>query len=210
MRLFRAGLVFAAFILGNCSDPATSQTPPKSTLTPGTIEGSFDVTLSGSATYAIPLKIPPGTAGTQPKLSLVYNSQAGSSSMGVGWSVSGLSKIARGPKNRLTDGVVHGVDFKKTDAFYLDGQRLIPTGKPGVWKGKTTSEYVKEIDDQTHIQALSAGSDDPSGFVVETKAGLTLQFWSGRQRPEQIVRQRSDSGVVVQSDFRLGRQLHRF
>lgn len=176
MRLFQTGLALVIFVSGSWFFPANSQSPPRSTLKPGTIEGTFDVPLSGSATYAIPLKIPPGTAGTQPKLSLVYNSQAPASSMGVGWSVSGLSKITRGPKNQRTDKIVHGVDFKNTDAFYLDGQRLIPTGKSGVWVGKPTSEYVKEIDDQTHIRAVSAGSDDPAGFVVETKAGLTILF----------------------------------
>jgi hypothetical protein len=42
----------------------------------GTIGGSFDVTLSGSSSYSIPIRIAPGTAGTEPKVALVYDSQA--------------------------------------------------------------------------------------------------------------------------------------
>ncbi|WP_084299120.1 FG-GAP-like repeat-containing protein [Bradyrhizobium sp. WSM1743] len=180
MRAFRAGLIFALLIVGILSECASAQSPvPPKTRTPpspGTIEGSFDVSLAGAATYSIPVKVAPGTAGTQPKLSFVYNSQAPASSMGLGWAVAGLSKITRGPKNWRTDGEVRGVAFDATDALFLDGQRLIPTGKTGKRDGKSTAEYVKEIDDQTRVTAILDGTSDISGFVVETKAGLTLEF----------------------------------
>jgi hypothetical protein len=38
----------------------------------GQTPGSFRVTESGAASYTIPLQIPPGIAGMEPKLSLVY------------------------------------------------------------------------------------------------------------------------------------------
>jgi hypothetical protein len=59
----------------------------------GAIPASFDVTLSGSAVYTIPLRIAPGTAGLEPKISLVYGSQAQSGPLGAGWSIAGLSVI---------------------------------------------------------------------------------------------------------------------
>jgi len=40
----------------------------------GTIDGAHSVNLSGAFTYTIPIKIPEGTMGMQPNLSLNYNS----------------------------------------------------------------------------------------------------------------------------------------
>lgn len=92
----------------------------------GTIPGAFDVSLNGSASYSIPLRVAPGTAGTEPKITLLYDSQAGNGSLGAGWTISGFSTIARGPKTRRVDGLSQGVQLDDTDPLYLDGQRLIP------------------------------------------------------------------------------------
>src|SRR5262249_12705625 len=76
---------------------------------PGSIEGKADVSLSGSATYTIPLVVPPGSAGTSPKLSFSYDSQSPAGPLGAGWSIGGLSRITRGSKNLRTDGLIRGV-----------------------------------------------------------------------------------------------------
>lgn len=48
-----------------------------------TTPGQFSVNESGAATYIIPLTIPPGIGGIEPKLALSYNSQAGNGLLGV-------------------------------------------------------------------------------------------------------------------------------
>ena len=59
--------------------------------------GTFNVTLSGSSGYSIPIKIAAGSAGTQPQIQLNYDSQALGGSLGAGDSLGGLSVITRGP-----------------------------------------------------------------------------------------------------------------
>ena len=59
----------------------------------GLIHGEFSVTPHGSASYVIPIQVPPGTNGVQPNLSLAYNNQALNGVLGMGWSLHGLSSI---------------------------------------------------------------------------------------------------------------------
>ena len=63
----------------------------------GTTEGEFQVNGNGGANYTIPIEVPPGRNGIEPQLSLQYNSQQGNGLLGVGWSLTGLSAIARCP-----------------------------------------------------------------------------------------------------------------
>src|SRR5262245_11307161 len=91
----------------------------------GSMPGSWRVTESGAAEYRIPIRVPPGIAGMEPKLALVYNSQAGNGLLGVGWSLEGLSVITRCPRTMAQDGVRGGVNYDADDRFCLDGQRLM-------------------------------------------------------------------------------------
>ena len=58
---------------------------------PGSIEGlgeSFEPTLnSGTASYSVPLRVPPGTAGHTPSLALTYESGHGNGPLGFGWTL---------------------------------------------------------------------------------------------------------------------------
>ena len=49
------------------------------------VSGSFDIGPIGNATYNIPIDLPPGTAGLQPNISIVYNSFSGDGIMGKGF-----------------------------------------------------------------------------------------------------------------------------
>ena len=53
----------------------------------------------GTATYSLPLEIPPGRKGMAPDLDLNYSSKGGNGVLGVGWSLSTNSSIYRCPKN---------------------------------------------------------------------------------------------------------------
>ena len=108
------------------SIPDTHATPVSSG-EPYSIPDKVEVGTTGAATYSIPLEMPPGTNGFQPSFSINYNSQSGYGMLGIGWNVSGLSKIERGSKNFYHDEAVkrNGITFTDEDQLYLDGQRLI-------------------------------------------------------------------------------------
>ena len=121
------------FLLLAVSRIAFSQaTPdiPTNPVVPGEpyfILDKVEVGTTGAATYSIPLHMPSGTNGFQPSLSINYNSQSGYGMLGIGWNVSGLSKIERGSKNFYHDEAVkrNGITFTDEDQLYLDGQRLL-------------------------------------------------------------------------------------
>jgi len=93
---------------------------------PGRIDGTFEVDANGGATYSIPLRLPPGTAGLQPRLSLVYsNHLTDFGFLGVGWRLQGLSSIARVPATMAQDRVVGRVELGSNDRFAFDGARLM-------------------------------------------------------------------------------------
>lgn len=86
-------------------------------------------TPTGARTYEVPIDVYPGMKGFNPHLSLYYNSQRGNSVMGAGWSVTGLPIITRGAKTIYYDGKPEGIIMDNSDAFFLDGIRLIKISK---------------------------------------------------------------------------------
>ncbi len=100
----------------------------------GFLNGQLSVSPSGSANYQIPIELPPSLSGIEPSISLMYDSNArhipypmklssiqpGSGSMGAGWSISGLSSIARCPTDLTRDGFIDAVDYDDNDQFCLE------------------------------------------------------------------------------------------
>src|SRR5262245_11331910 len=60
--------------------------PASSTPPAGAVPGVFSVSPGGQATYRIPLVVPPGRLGMEPKLALAYDSGADEGPLGVGFS----------------------------------------------------------------------------------------------------------------------------
>jgi hypothetical protein len=146
----------------------------------GLTPGAFRVTESGAAEYRIPIRVPPGIAGMEPRLAMVYNSQAGNGLLGVGWSLEGLSAVARCPSTMAQDGVRGGVNFDANDRYCLDGQRLIAkvgaaTGVPAGC-GSPNVEYHTERESFTRVISCGTAGSGPAWFHARTKAGQVIEY----------------------------------
>jgi len=135
--------------------------------------GSFRATESGAAEYRIPIRVPPGIAGMEPKLALVYNSQAGNGMVGVGWGLEGLSAITRCPRSMAQDGVRGGVNYDWNDRYCLDGARLIAIA--GGY-GANGTEYRTELESFSKIVSNGVAGNGPASFTVWTKSGQILEY----------------------------------
>jgi len=89
----------------------------------GSSPGQFAVDANGAATYTLPIPVPPGINGLEPKLAITYNSAQGNGLLGVGAGLSGLSSISRCAGSIATDGARKGISLTE-ERFCLDGQRL--------------------------------------------------------------------------------------
>lgn len=139
----------------------------------GTTAGSHSVSLTGAATYQVPILIPPGTAGMEPSVSVVYNSQSGNGLLGYGWNLAGLSSITRIGHTIYHDEKVKGVNFVD-DRFAMDGNRLVVIN--GEYGG-ANSEYYTENFNASKIKAHgSAIGGGPLYFTVQTKDGKTIEY----------------------------------
>jgi YD repeat-containing protein len=100
---------------------------------PGAIEGlgeSFQPTLNtGTASYGITLKVPPGTAGHAPALRLAYEGGGGNGPLGFGWSLPVPCVQRRSDLGipRYLDSLPPGDPIGRVD-LYIDGskEQLVP------------------------------------------------------------------------------------
>ncbi len=139
----------------------------------GAIPYEYAVSKSGAALYIVPIDCPKGINGMEPKISLVYNSQAGDGIMGWGWSIGGLSAITRVNKNQHFDGKTESISFTSDDALAIDGQRLLKYANEdgGIW-------YKTESDNFNKIVAYDIQPWGPKYFKVYTKDGYTMTYGS--------------------------------
>lgn len=146
--------------------------------------GELSVSDSGSLGYVVPIAVPPGVGGMEPKLSLTYNSQGGNGFMGMGWSVSGLTAISRCPKTIVQDtqyesGVTSpyyagAVNYTQDDRFCMDGQRLMMVS--GSAYGAQDAEYRTELESYAKTVSLGGSNGDPQSFKVWTKSGQIIEY----------------------------------
>lgn len=157
----------------------------------GTVcQAQVSVSADGQPGFSYPLAVPPGIAGMQPNLSLVY-SGGGNGPLGVGWVLAGTSVISRCPATKDVDGVVRGVGYGPSDKICLDGQRLIQTDAQGNalatqaddslgLAGTAWREFRTEKDSFARIRAYGSAGDlaanGPAYFRMWTKAGQILEY----------------------------------
>lgn len=160
--------VTLAFLTAFVASPGFSLT---STVN-GAISGQHNVGNDGSSQYSIPLNAPGGIQGIQPEIALSYSSNGGNGIAGVGFDISGISRIHRCGTTIERDGFVDGVDFDDNDQYCLDGQRLVAVdgdyGAPG-------TEYRTENDSITKII-----SHESEGIIVDVlSGGATVTNYGG-------------------------------
>jgi RHS repeat-associated protein len=158
---------------------AVNPAPTGTSTEVGITEGQLSVSLTGGATYNIPIAVPPGINGVVPQISLAYNSQGGNGMAGYGWNIAGVSAITRIPKTQFHDGAVGGVNLDANDRFALDGQRLI--AKTGVYGASGT---VYETENFSNLKITSVGVSPlganygPASFKVEYPDGSVAEYGS--------------------------------
>ncbi len=107
----------------------------------------------------------------QPTLSLTYSSSDGSSTVGKGFALTGLSIISRCPRTPAVDGHRAAVAYSDTDAFCLDGSRLIHVGT------SVDGRALYRTENYSHLRVLaSPGENGPSLFEVNDPQGGTRFF----------------------------------
>lgn len=139
----------------------------------GNIDGTSGIDPDGSATYNITLWIPAGRAGMQPSLSLAYNSSGENGLLGMGWRLSGTSRITRCGKSVAQDNEASPVTFSATDAFCLDGQRLVAIH--GQY-GAAGTEYRTENESFARIISVDTDEFGPERFEVFLRDGRVLSY----------------------------------
>jgi hypothetical protein len=112
---------------------------------PGSIEGlgeSFQPSLNtGTAKYGLGIKLPPGTAGHGPSLSLNYDGGGGNGPLGYGWSLSLPHIQRRTDKGIPTYGEPLGV--QRLDTFITESrEELVPTAD-GYFFCENESSFIR-------------------------------------------------------------------
>ena len=163
--------------LANAATPVTYATDALAGVAAASAAGrtpvEFGVSHSGAAIYRIPLWTPPGVGAVGLDLALVYASRNGSGPVGVGWSIAGLSTIARCNRSWTQDGTAAGVTNTLADRYCLDGQQLkLVSGTHGM----AGAVYATEVETFSRIVANGATGNGPVSFTVTTKNGLIYEY----------------------------------
>jgi hypothetical protein len=163
---FVALAIVGALALG--AEPSLAQTTVA-----GVTQTNWRVSESGAFVYSIPLRVPPGIAGMEPRLALAYSSQGSNGLLGIGWSLAGLSVIHRCGRTIVQDGANAGVRFDANDRYCLDGHRLVAVS--GAY-GADGTEYRTERESFTKVVSYGAAGSGPASFKAWTKSGQVIEY----------------------------------
>ena len=163
--------VAAALLAGLPTDAATAYEV-------GAVAGEFSVTPDGQAAYTVPIQVPPGVLGVEPRITVGYHSGGGNGVLGLGGRLSGFSSITRCAANIAEDGFAAGVRHAPTDRFCLDGVKLVAVngdyGADGT-EYRTVPESYRKVVSHGAI-AYPGGGAGPASFTVHIRSGGTLVF----------------------------------
>ncbi len=94
--------------------------------------------------------------------------------LGIGWSIGGLSQIARCTRTVAQDGVAARPEMTANDRFCLDGQRLVVSNH--VIYQTPGAEYRTEIESYARIRSTPSAAGGPDHFVVEAADGRIYEY----------------------------------
>jgi len=187
-------------------DSLGTSVSPMHDYSPGEIPLTCSVSATGASTVTVPIECHVDPQGFTPRIVLSYNSMAGSGPFGHGWNMTGLSIISRTPRSIYYDGGVTPVRGDSSDAFVLDGNRLIrkksSAGKI-YFQTETGNITATATLDGSQVQSFRVMHADGStadysvsdalGFHITRSTnpkGRTIQygyeFYCGHWRPTEI------------------------
>jgi hypothetical protein len=158
----------------------------------GLMKDSFRVNESGAATYSLPLSLPQGIADVTPSISLNYSSVGNNGVMGIGWNIGGLSAIQRCRQTFEQDGNYLEITMTNSDAFCLDGQRLVAVEGEN---GAVDTVYSTEIDSKVLVTSKGTSGNGPAYFEVKRADGSTTYYGGYGSGVTSVVKQ--DDGTVI-------------
>ncbi|MBN2785358.1 MAG: VCBS repeat-containing protein [Pontiellaceae bacterium] len=172
-------MFFGLLLVGQAGVNAQIPVPggdPEPQVLVGILPGDVSVDNTGAASYNLSLTVPPGTSGVEPLLGISYNSRAGNGALGVGFSLSGISSVARMAPMREYEGFSGGVEFNDDDRLVLDGQRLLLVSTNAASYGTDGSEYRTEIESFQRVVLHGGVNTSNAWFEVRTKSGLIYEY----------------------------------
>jgi len=150
-----------------------ASTSATGTPTVGRLAAEFGVDATGAATYSVPVNVAAGRGGLRPAIGLRYASHDGDGLAGMGFTVTGLSRITRCPLTIAVDGRAQGVRFAAGDRYCLDGQPLVLVA--GNY-GADGAEYRTEVNNLQRVISRGRQGSGPASFDVQHPDGLTWRY----------------------------------
>ncbi len=207
LRVLPLVLVFFACDPSEDTEPPPPDPPPSRaapdrfgpTNNLGALPGAVQVSLSGEATYSVPIEVPPGRMGMHPSLAISYASNDGMSTLGKGFGLSGLSAITRCARTPAVDGVRSPPRFDDSDAYCLDGSRLL-------YAGEESGRAVYRTERYSSLRVFATpGVNGPSTFEVNDGEGGTSFYGE----PEYFANGAIEGDATVAS-WRISRSVDAF
>ena len=154
----------------------------------GRTAGTFSVSDDGAARYTVPIWVPDGRGIVEPQLSLNYDSRGGNGLLGVGFTLGGLSSIAPCARTIAQDGHTGGVSYDGSDAFCLNGTRLLPVTPPPPPGQPQQREYRTEQESFARVVGYGMTEGVPAYFKVWTKDRKIMTFGQSADSRRQAFR----------------------